>query len=991
MRSGILGGLLLALLPHVNLAQQEGGPGRVAQRILALQAQVAFQQVAPFALRPATPSTEALWREACAQADVLHVEDAMIAGLLGTRSPALSLMIPTGAGSIVLDLERVQPTTEEFRVVAASGTVLSGEPGLHYRGVVRGAPGSLAAISIFPGQVMGLWNSGGEEVVLGPFQRSDPGLHVLYRTRHLRGKPNLSCGVDTHDGPYTMAELTGDPDERTIRCVKWYWEGNHNIYLSQGNLTNTINHLTGLFNQSAILFDNEGIDVLLNELFVWDVPSPYTGTTSGTLLSQFGAYRTSFNGDLAHLLSQQSTGGVAWLNTLCNPTASYRMAYSGIHSSYANVPTYSWSVMVVSHEQGHNLGSPHTHACAWNGNATAIDGCGPTAGYTEGSCPTAPLPAGGGTIMSYCHLVGGTGINFNNGFGPQPAALMRNRVNAATCLAICGTTCDAPGNLSVQNLTTTSVTLTWANVGAQSYTLRWKAVSAGTWNTITGIVGTSQALTSLTPEVAYEFQVLSVCPAASSAYSSSFTFTTPAPCPDALEPNNTLATAAAVTLPANISALIATAGDVDHYSFTAAANSTITISLSGLPADYDLRLLTSGGVQLATSQNGGTSSEFISYPGASAGTYIVHVYGYAGAFHAQHCYALFIHAYASSCVVPVGLAASGITTSEALLAWAPVPAATSYDLQWRVVGAPAWTVVNGITGSSHFLDLLDPDTNYEFRVRSVCTGGTQGGSSAYSSVLPFTTLALPCELNPTVRVAPKVLLDGPWKTAAQLMADSLRTHGLVPLTEPYTALGYLLTGTATTTPGVLVVTGADAIVDWVVVELRSASAPATVVEARAALVQRDGDVVATDGTSPVGFCQPAGSYHVAVRHRNHLGTMTSAPLALTPTATNLDLSQAATAAFGTNARKAADGRMMLWAGNVQPDGQVKYSGPANDRDLILTAIGGSVPTNTLVGYHPADVNLDGVVKYSGPGNDRDPILSNIGGSVPTNILEQQLP
>src|SRR5690606_21482823 len=99
-----------------------------------------------------------------------------------------------------------------------------------------------------------------------------------------------------------------------------------------------------------------------------------------------------------------------------------------------------------THEMGHNLGSPHTHACAWNGNNTAIDGCGPTAGYSEGSCPMAPLPTNGGTIMSYCHLVSGVGINFNNGFGPQPGDLIRDKYNTATCNT---GTCSPPACVSM--------------------------------------------------------------------------------------------------------------------------------------------------------------------------------------------------------------------------------------------------------------------------------------------------------------------------------------------------------------------------------------------------------------------------------------------------------------------------------------------------------------------------------------------------------------
>ncbi|MBK8338859.1 MAG: hypothetical protein IPK99_02065 [Flavobacteriales bacterium] len=74
-----------------------------------------------------------------------------------------------------------------------------------------------------------------------------------------------------------------------------------------------------------------------------------------------------------------------------------------------------------------------------------------------------------------------------------------------------------------------------------------------------------------------------------------------------------------------------------------------------------------------------------------------------------------------------------------------------------------------------------------------------------------------------------------------------------------------------------------------------------------------------------------------------------------------------------------------------PDASLKYAGGSNDRDPILVAIGGVVPTATVNGYLPTDVTLDGVVKYAGSNNDRDPILINIGGAVPTSTRAQQLP
>jgi hypothetical protein len=90
--------------------------------------------------------------------------------------------------------------------------------------------------------------------------------------------------------------------------------------------------------------------------------------------------------------------------------------------------------MVSTHELGHLWGSRHTHACVWNGNNTAIDGC---SGSTEGSCSLPGYPSQGGTIMSYCHLQS-VGINFNEGFGPQPGNVIRNSVANASCTSPCG-------------------------------------------------------------------------------------------------------------------------------------------------------------------------------------------------------------------------------------------------------------------------------------------------------------------------------------------------------------------------------------------------------------------------------------------------------------------------------------------------------------------------------------------------------------------------
>ncbi len=242
----------------------------------------------------------------------------------------------------------------------------------------------------------------------------------------------------------------------------------------------------------------------------------------------------------------------------------------------------------------------------------------------------------------------------------------------------------------------------------------------------------------------------------------------------------------------------------------------------------------------------------------------------------------------------------------------------------------------------------------------------------------------------------QMALDGAY-TSGTLMSDALRAANLVPTTQPYTGLGYSYVGAPTglTMPAaMLTTTGGNAIVDWVVVEVRNALSPATVVYSKPALLQRDGDVVDVDGSSYVNVPITAGNYHVAVRHRNHLGIMTGSARALTvdPANNTIDFRSAGTTTYGSNARVLKGSYYCLWSGDVVNEGIVRYVGASNDRDPILTAVGGATPTATLTGqYRLEDVNMDGVIKYVGAGNDRDPILTTVGGTVPTATRSQQLP
>jgi hypothetical protein len=237
-------------------------------------------------------------------------------------------------------------------------------------------------------------------------------------------------------------------------------------------------------------------------------------------------------------------------------------------------------------------------------------------------------------------------------------------------------------------------------------------------------------------------------------------------------------------------------------------------------------------------------------------------------------------------------------------------------------------------------------------------------------------------------------LEGAMGTGAN-MRDDLRAAGLLPLSEPYSGLGHAPTDAAGSTTTAAMLANADpnlAIVDWVLLELRSAAAPGTVVYSKAALLRRNGGIVGTDGQPPVVLVTP-GYYHIALRHRNHLGIMSSQarPLFGVSPSTLFGYS---VPCWGTDAMVIVNNVRCMRSGNVNfgPGAQsVKYTGASNDRDPILMRVGSTTPNSTATGYFNDDINLDGVVKYTGSGNDRDPVLTTIASTTPNAVRMEQLP
>jgi len=391
--------------------------------------------------------------------------------------------------------------SDEFNLLTSSNKQTKLNDIVHYRGIIENDNNSIVCLSLTSNDVIGVISNDDGNFVIGKIKESDR--YIIYNDKDILIKRNFECKSILTNEKNNI--VPNNQMVAGVKCVQWYYETDYDIFVNKGSVANVTSYIQGMFAQVATLYANDGMNIKLKTLFVWDTVDPYNATTTSSLLTQFGQYRTTFNGDLAHLCGYVGNGGIAFVNVLCSSNNANRMAYSDINPTYSLVPTYSWTIECVSHESGHNIASRHTHDCAWNGNNTPIDGCGPAAGYTT-NCTAGPLPTGGGTIMSYCHLVSGIGINFNLGFGPQPTSLMQSTIASKTCLFVCdstgggGTGCTSapsqPSSISGPTNPCSGTINTYSVVSdpnATSYT--WQMVSGwsgtSTTNTISITAGTT--------------------------------------------------------------------------------------------------------------------------------------------------------------------------------------------------------------------------------------------------------------------------------------------------------------------------------------------------------------------------------------------------------------------------------------------------------------------------------------------------------------------
>jgi hypothetical protein len=228
-----------------------------------------------------------------------------------------------------------------------------------------------------------------------------------------------------------------------------------------------------------------------------------------------------------------------------------------------------------------------------------------------------------------------------------------------------GTDCKIPLALNTTNITSNSATLNWSAVsGAVSYDVEYTTNPLSSWIAgATGTASTSVNLSGLTPSVMYTWRVRANCGSASSLYGQKYFLTLQAPppppppvCNDVYESNNSSGQAKAISFGNTIFANISSTSDVDWFKVATPNNSNtnLEVTISNLPADYDLYVYNKNLQLVGSSATTGTSNEVVMYnSNARKTTYYIKVVGKNGAYNTSQCYNLLAQ------VSSIALSASG--------------------------------------------------------------------------------------------------------------------------------------------------------------------------------------------------------------------------------------------------------------------------------------------------------------------------------------------
>lgn len=227
--------------------------------------------------------------------------------------------------------------------------------------------------------------------------------------------------------------------------------------------------------------------------------------------------------------------------------------------------------------------------------------------------------------------------------------------------------------------------------------------------------------------------------------------------------------------------------------------------------------------------------------------------------------------------------------------------------------------------------------------------GSTSGDGGKSESLTITEAA---PMSSSVIADLTILLEG-----AYLGNGEMRTDGnmFIPLSSPYSDAPY-------NAPPAMATSGVPSnAVDWILVEVRggtpSPTAPRATVTVlkQSAFLLDDGSIVGEDGNALELAIDDSQSYHIAIRHRNHLDVLSATSIAPQAGMLTYDFTTGEDKAFGVSQMKLeSDNSASMFAGDYTADQVIQTT------DFDVWQANPAV-LNT---YTITDGNVDGVVQVT---------------------------
>ncbi len=460
-----------------TLNKKDIEPNNIAKKVQETLRHTEFMNVSAFNLSEGQQELVVKNKSQVEDAVYLTYNRKEVAKIVESNPVALKLQIPVSEDkSIQLELIRNNFTAAGFKITTSDGEEIDiSDRALFYKGIVKGNPKSIAGISIFDGKISGVISDKNGNYNLGTFENKEDQL-VLYNSDLSQHKSEKNCGVDELKHRVEQEYNQSNSEKSSLNktnantcdsddCVGIYYEVASSFYNERGSKAAVLEYLTNVFNNAAIVFDNEDIKICISHIFIWTSGDNYVDwdevpNSRGVQLEQKFAPNLmdyDFPGNIAFLIYHHPSGdGLAWWDgdpLICRDhtiTGYGPIGVIGLKGDAQDFPNPSRDVQTFVHEKGHTFGSPHTHACEWTINGVpfqAIDGCANTEPHPVeydpiaeewiyATCSADPIPISEASLMSYCS---GQDIPLSNGFGPLPGQLMRDNYNYALangCLVV---------------------------------------------------------------------------------------------------------------------------------------------------------------------------------------------------------------------------------------------------------------------------------------------------------------------------------------------------------------------------------------------------------------------------------------------------------------------------------------------------------------------------------------------------------------------------